>query len=121
MNRNKLSIDVIFLESKIIMSNSIISFVDLRRNPGTSGERSGLQIRSRSPSSLVWASSDSSLTGGDNDVQAGLDESVRNDSLPLNKMLCECLKILKEKILIESIDIRMILYHIPILIEPINK
>lgn len=58
----------------------------LRRNPGASGERSGLQMRSRSPSSLVWASSDSSLTGGDNDVHAGLDESVRNDSLPLNKI-----------------------------------
>lgn len=57
-----------------------------RRNPDASGERSGLQMRSRSPSSLVCASSDSSLTGGDNDVQAGLDESVRNDSLPLNRI-----------------------------------
>lgn len=58
----------------------------LRRNPGASGERSGLQMRSRSPSSLVCASSDSSFTGGDSDVHAGLDESVRNDSLPLNKI-----------------------------------
>uniref|UniRef100_A0A182LWN6 Uncharacterized protein n=1 Tax=Anopheles culicifacies TaxID=139723 RepID=A0A182LWN6_9DIPT len=56
----------------------------LRRNPGVSGLRSGLQIRSRSrsPSSLVWPSSDSSLAGGDSDVQAGLDESVRKDSEP---------------------------------------
>lgn len=58
----------------------------LRRNPGASGERSGLQMRSRSPSSLVCASSDSSFTGGESDVHAGLDESVRNDSLPLNKI-----------------------------------
>lgn len=58
----------------------------LRRKPDASGERSGLQMRSRSPSSLVCASNDSSLTGGDNDVHAGLDESVRNDSLPLNKI-----------------------------------
>lgn len=42
-------------------------------------------MRSRSPSSLVWPSRDSSLTGGESDAHAGLDESVRNDSLPLNK------------------------------------
>lgn len=56
----------------------------LRRNPGASGLCSGLHILSRSPSSLVCASIDSSLTGGDRELQAGLDESVRNDSLPLN-------------------------------------
>lgn len=55
---------------------------DLRLNPGVSGLRSGgLHIRSLSPSSLVCPSNDSSFTGGDNDVHAGLDESVRNDSL----------------------------------------
>lgn len=59
----------------------------LRLKPGTSGLRSGLQIRSRSPSSLVCPSSDSSFTGGDNDVHAGLEESVRKDSLPLNSIL----------------------------------
>uniref|UniRef100_A0A8W7PUQ3 Uncharacterized protein n=1 Tax=Anopheles coluzzii TaxID=1518534 RepID=A0A8W7PUQ3_ANOCL len=41
-----------------------------------------MRSRSRSPSSLVWPSSDSSLAGGDSDVQAGLDESVRKDSDP---------------------------------------
>lgn len=64
-------------------------FQHLRRKPAVpSGLRSGLQIRSRSPSSLVCASCDSSLTGGDNDAQAGDDESVRNDSLPLNSIFC---------------------------------
>lgn len=43
-------------------------------------------MRSRSPSSLVWPSSDSSFTGGDSDVHTGLDESVRNDSFPLNSI-----------------------------------
>lgn len=57
-----------------------------RLNPDASGDRSGLQMRSRSPSSLVWPSSDSSLTGGDSDVHTGLDESVRNDSFPLNSI-----------------------------------
>lgn len=51
--------------------------------PGVSGLRAGLWFRSRSPSSLVCPSIDSSLTGGDSDAQAGLDESVRNDSLPV--------------------------------------
>lgn len=52
-------------------------------NPGVSGLRLGLQSLSRSPSSLVCPSIDSSLTGGDNEAHAGLDESVRNDSLPV--------------------------------------
>lgn len=60
-----------------------------RLNPCVSGLFAGLQFLSRSPSSLVCPSNDSSLTGGDNEVHAGLDESVRNDSLlvppPLNK------------------------------------
>lgn len=54
-----------------------------RLNPGVSGLRDGLQILSRSPSSLVGPSIDSSFAGGDNEAQAGLDESVRNDSLPV--------------------------------------
>jgi hypothetical protein len=52
-------------------------------NPGVSGLRFGLKILSRSPSSLVCPSIDSSFVGGDNDAQAGLDESVRNESLPV--------------------------------------
>lgn len=68
-------------------------------------------MRSRSPSSLVCASSDSSLTGGDNDVQAGLDESVRNDSLPLNKILYECRKKIEknEDDIRETIDLLIII------------
>lgn len=61
----------------------------LRLKPGVSGLLSGLQIRSLSPSSLVCPSSDSSFTGGDNELQAGDDESVRNDSLPLNSTPCK--------------------------------
>jgi hypothetical protein len=53
------------------------------RNPGVSGLLLGLQSLSRSPSSLVCPSIDSSLAGGDNEAQAGLDESVRKDSLPV--------------------------------------
>lgn len=68
----------------------------LRLKPGTSGLRSGLQIRSRSPSSLVCPSRDSSFTGGDNDVHAGLEESVRKDSLPLNSILYRIKSICKE-------------------------
>lgn len=55
-----------------------------RLNPGVlSGLRSGVQIRSRwSPSSLVCPSIDSSLTGGDMEWHAGLEDSeVRKDSL----------------------------------------
>lgn len=51
--------------------------------PGVSGLRDGLQILSRSPSSLVCPSIDSSFAGGDNEAHAGLEESVRNDSLPV--------------------------------------
>lgn len=72
----------------IIATIKIASY-NSRLKPEASGERSGLQIRSRSPSSLVCASNDSSFTGGESDVHAGLDESVRNDSLPLNKIPCE--------------------------------
>lgn len=57
--------------------------------PGVSGLRAGLQILSRSPSSLVCPSIDSSLAGGESDAQAGLDESVRNDSLPAPPVLVE--------------------------------
>lgn len=53
------------------------------RKPGVSGLRAGLQILSRSPSSLVCPSMDSSLAGGESEAQAGLDESVLNDSLPV--------------------------------------
>lgn len=51
--------------------------------PGVSGLLVGLSILSRSPSSLVCPSIDSSFAGGDNDAQAGLEESVRYDSLPV--------------------------------------
>lgn len=63
-----------------------------RLNPGVSGLRDGLQMRSRSRSlsSLVLCPSrDSSFVGGDRLVQAGLDESVRNDSLPKRRLLGE--------------------------------
>lgn len=77
-----------YLQMFVIQSNELIFRFYSRLKPGVSGDRSGLQIRSRSPSSLVCPSSDSSFTGGDNEVHAGLDESVRNDSLPLNKIPC---------------------------------
>lgn len=58
-------------------------YVNSRLNPGGSGLRDGLHIRSRSPSSLVlWPSIDSSFVGGERLVQAGLEESVRYGSLP---------------------------------------
>lgn len=56
---------------------------DSRLNPGVSGLLDGLQILSRSPSSLVCPSIDSSFAGGDKEAQAGLEESVRKDSLPV--------------------------------------
>jgi hypothetical protein len=51
--------------------------------PGVSGLLAGLCILSRSPSSLVCPSIDSSFAGGDSEAQAGLDESVRKESLPV--------------------------------------
>lgn len=58
--------------------------------PGVSGLRDGLvHILSRSPSSLVCPSMDSSFAGGDSEAHAGLDESVRNDSLPVPFVLDE--------------------------------
>lgn len=51
--------------------------------PGVSGLLFGLKILSRSPSSLVCPSIDSSFVGGERLAQAGLDESVRNESLPV--------------------------------------
>lgn len=57
--------------------------------PGVSGLRAGLQILSRSPSSLVCPSIDSSFTGGDSEAHAGLDESVRNDSLPVPPLVAD--------------------------------
>lgn len=63
-------------EVGIIKQNSL-------RKPGVSGLLAGLWILSRSPSSLVCPSIDSSFAGGDSDAHAGLDESVRNDSLPV--------------------------------------
>lgn len=70
----------------------ITNYENSRLNPGVSPGllRDGLHIRSRSrsPSSLVCPSMDSSFVGGESDVQAGLEESVRYDSLPPNKRLC---------------------------------
>jgi hypothetical protein len=67
---------------EIFYKRTFFTFHSLR-NPGVSGLLLGLHNLSRSPSSLVCPSIDSSLAGGDNEAQAGLEESVRKDSLPV--------------------------------------
>lgn len=74
--------------------------VNSRLNPGGSGLRDGLHIRSRSPSSLVLCPSmDSSLVGGERLVQAGLEESVRNGSfakIPFGENVGDCWNEIRE-------------------------
>lgn len=74
---------------RYVKNIKIIKDIYSLRKPGVSGLRDGLQILSRSPSSLVCPSIDSSFAGGDNEAHAGLDESVRNDSLPPPPVLVE--------------------------------
>jgi hypothetical protein len=73
------------LKKRSVGAKSSVSFMFFNSllNPGVSGLRLGLQSLSRSPSSLVCPSIDSSFAGGDNEAHAGLDESVRKDSLPV--------------------------------------